>query len=106
MTSIYNFEVRGAARYMHNSILNIYGGKISNNEGINNTEIYSNKNVTIKDAPYNSINHTCSGAAIYANTNSKVLFIKEKYQIISQQISYFFLWLAIKIMKNIKKLKG
>ena len=47
------YEVRGAAIYLQSSTLNIFGGKICNNKGINNSEIYSNENSTNGDYTLN-----------------------------------------------------
>ena len=44
MDNNYSYNVKRVAIYLRTSTLNIFGGKICNNTGINNSEIYSNEN--------------------------------------------------------------
>ena len=48
MESNYIYDARGVGIYLKCAKLYMYGGKICNNEGINNTNIFSNKNSTNK----------------------------------------------------------
>ena len=67
--------VRGAGIYMNNCILNIYNGKICNNQGINNSSIFSNINSTTlkKNA---TIHQNCQGIGIFASKNSEIYLHK------------------------------
>ena len=68
---------RGAGIYMiNNSILNMYGGKISNNKGINNTRIYSNINSTILKDKNAKLEQNCKGVGIFATKNSQIFLYK------------------------------
>ena len=67
------YEVRGAAIYLQSSTLNIFGGKICNNKGINNSEIYSNENSTNGDY---TLNQRFLGAIIYSDNVSNVNLYK------------------------------
>ena len=73
--SNYLYDVKGAGIYLNNSSLNMYGGKISNNEGINNTEIYTNKNWANNSSNYR-LSQSCFGTAIYAEAKSKINLYK------------------------------
>ena len=77
MEKDYIFDIKGVGIYLICAKLYMYGGVIYNNEGINNTDIYSNKNST------NSINsnlyglyQTCSGIGIYGQSYSKIYLYK------------------------------
>ena len=68
---------RGTGIYMINkSILKIYGGKISNNKGINNSIIFSNLNSTILKDKEAKLEKNCKGIGIFANKNCKVFLYK------------------------------
>ena len=77
MTNSYFFDVKGVGIYLYHSILNIYGGKICNNKGINNTEIYSNKNSTNNNSTnLYGLYQRCCGIAIFEDIYSKVNLYK------------------------------
>ena len=72
MAKTYTYDVKGIAIYLRSSTLNIYGGKICNNKGINNSEIYSNENST--KSGY-SLNQRCLGI-IFSEYFSKIYLHK------------------------------
>ena len=68
---------RGAGIYMINkSILKMYGGKIVNNKGINNSIIYSNINSTILKDKEAKLEQNCKGVGIFTNKNCKLFLYK------------------------------
>ena len=73
MDNNYSYNVKGVAIYLRTSTLNIFGGKICNNTGINNSEIYSNENSS--NGEY-SLNQQCYGCAIYAENYARVNLYK------------------------------
>ena len=73
MGTNYSYDVRGTAIYLQNSTLNVFGGKICNNEGINNSEIYSNENST--NGAY-SLDQRLLGSVIFSENCSKVNLYK------------------------------
>ena len=68
--------VRGAGIYMNNCILNIYNGKICNNQGINNSSIFSNINSTTLKKKNATIHQNCQGIGIFASKNSEIYLYK------------------------------
>ena len=71
------FCTRGVGLYMINkSILHMYGGKISNNKGINNSFVYTNINATNQKIKNAGINQSCQGIGIYAHKNSEIYLHK------------------------------
>ena len=68
--------VRGAGIYMNNCILNIYNGKICNNQGINNSSIFSNINSTTLKKKNATIHQNCQGIGIFASKNSEIYLHK------------------------------
>ena len=71
------FCTRGVGLYMINkSILHMYGGKISNNKGINNSVVYTNINATNQKVKNAGINQSCQGIGIYAHKNSEIYLHK------------------------------
>ena len=76
MQKDYSFEVRGAGIHLMFSKLYMYGGIICNNEGIINTDIYSNKNSTNNNSKEYGIYQRCFGAAIFAEDHSKIYLYK------------------------------
>ena len=66
------YDSRRTGIYLYLSILNLFGGRICNNEGINNREIYSNKNSTNNDntAVY-TLNKRCFRTGIFAELIQK-----------------------------------
>ena len=68
---------RGAGIYMINkSILNMYGGKIINNKGINNSKIYSNTESTEFKNKSKKLFQNCQGIGIFANKNCQLFLHK------------------------------
>ena len=71
------FCTRGVGLYMMNKcILHMYGGKISNNKGINNSVVYSNINATNQKIKNAGINQSCQGIGIFAISNSEIYLHK------------------------------
>ena len=70
MQKDYSFEVRGAGMDLMFSKLYLYGGIICNNEGIINSDIYSNKNYTNNNSKGYGIYQRCFGSAIFAEDHS------------------------------------
>ena len=69
--------VRGAGIYMcNNCILNMYDGKICNNQGINNSSIFSNINSTTLKKKTATIHQNCQGIGIFASKNSEIYLHK------------------------------
>ena len=68
--------VRGVGIYMNNCILNIYNGKICNNQGINNSSIFSNINSTTLKKKNATIHQNCQGIGIFASKNSEIYLHK------------------------------
>ena len=68
---------RGAGIYMINkSILNMFGGKIMNNQGINNTKIYSNINSTKVKKKDGKLEQNCRGIGIFASKSCQLFLHK------------------------------
>lgn len=68
---------RGAGIYMINkSILNMFGGKISNNQGINNSKIYSNINSTKVKKKGGKLEQNCKGIGIFASKSCQLFLHK------------------------------
>ena len=85
MTNNYVFDVKGVGIYLYHSLLNIYGGKICINKGINNTDIYSNKNSQILIIQTYMVYVNVVVELQYLKTLIlKLIYIKGKYQIILQ----------------------
>jgi len=82
MENDYIFEVRGVVIFMNCAKLYMYGGKISNNEGINNTNIFSNifsnKNSTNSNNNQKlyGLYQRYLGIAIYSEGYSKIYLYK------------------------------
>ncbi len=72
MNNNYRYSTLGTGIYMtNNSVLNMYNGKISNNEARNHSVVKTNSDYTI-DEKEKGINQTCTGIGICANSNSEV----------------------------------
>ena len=72
MSSDLRYDVEGAI-FLENTSFNMYGGKICNNQSINNSEIYSNENSTNNNIKSNyNIYQRCFGTAIYADYTTKL----------------------------------
>ena len=68
---------RGAGIYMINkSILNMFGGKIYNNQGINNSKIYSNINSTQIKKKDGKIEQNCQGVGIFSSKSCQLFLHK------------------------------
>ena len=76
MTDDYSFDIKGVGIYLTCSKLYMYGGIIFKNEGINNTDIYSNQNSTNYNSILFGLYQRCSGIAIYAQEYSKFYLYK------------------------------
>ena len=77
MEDDYVFDVGGEAIFLTCSKLYMYGGKICYNEGINNTEIYSNKNSTNNNnIKIFGLYQRCFGIAIFGQRYSKIYLYK------------------------------
>ena len=76
MTKNINYDVKGAI-FLEISTLKMLGGKICNNQLINNSDIYSNENSTNNETSSTySVIQRSTGAAIYADYVSKVYLCK------------------------------
>ena len=77
METTYAYDSRGAGIYINTSILNMYDGKIYNNEGINNSDIYSNQNGTNYNSP-KSVNlyQRCLGTGIFGDNKCSINLYK------------------------------
>ena len=71
MTKNLTYDVKGGI-FLENSTFNMFGGKICNNQLINNSDIYSNENSTNNGNTAYSVSQRSIGAAIYADYISKV----------------------------------
>ena len=68
---------RGVGLYLINKcILHMYGGKISNNKGINNSVVYTNINSTNLKLKNAGLNQSCQGIGIFAHKISEVYLHK------------------------------
>ena len=77
METGYIYDSRGVGIFMYCSILNMYDGKICNNEGINNSDIYTNKDATNNNnAKTLNLYQRCLGIGIYADLNSHIYLHK------------------------------
>ena len=76
MESNYIYEVKGAGISLTCSKLYMYGGIICYNEGINNTDISSNKNSTNNNSKLYGLNQCCLGIAILSENYSKLYLYK------------------------------
>ena len=76
MKKDYIYDAKGAGIFMNYAELYMYGGKICKNEGIINTDIYSNQNSTNFNSQLYGIYHRCSGIAIYGKYDSKLYLYK------------------------------
>ena len=72
------FDIRGVGIFLSCSTLYMYGGIICNNEGKNNTDIFSNNNSTNNNnyIKLNGLYQRCSGVAIFSENNSKLYLYK------------------------------
>ena len=76
MTGNLGYDNKGVI-YLIISTLNMYGGKICNNQCINNSDIYSNENSTNNNVEtVYSVYQRCYGGVIYADYVSKVYLHK------------------------------
>ena len=73
ITSNIVYDVRGAAIYLYSSTLNVFGGKICNNKGVNNSEIYSNENSTVGNY---SLYQRVMGAVIFSDNFANINLYK------------------------------
>lgn len=72
MNNYYRYATLGTGIYMTNSsVLNMYNGKIINNQAQNHSIVVTNSDYT-NDSMKKSVNQTCMGVGIYANSNSEV----------------------------------
>jgi hypothetical protein len=70
------YDAKGAI-YLSNSTFNMYGGKICNNQCINNCELFTNENSTNNENSTSyDIYQRSVGAAIYANHTVKIHLYK------------------------------
>ena len=77
MEKTYFFDIRGVGIYLGNSSLNMKDGKICNNQGINNSDIYTNKNSTNNNNHIEtSLTQRCSGVGICAEGSSEIFLHK------------------------------
>ena len=58
-------------------ILNMYNGKICNNQGINNSFIFSNINSSNLKKANATLHQNCQGVAIFAIKNSEIIFYEK-----------------------------
>ncbi len=72
VSNIYRYNTQGTGIYMiNNSILNMYSGKISNNEAQNHSVVSTNTEYTTSKKQQ-GISQNCEGVGIFASTNSEV----------------------------------
>ena len=72
IVNFYRYNTQGTGIYMiNNSILNMYSGKISNNEALNHSVVNTNTEYT-DSKKQRGISQSCEGVGIYANSNSEV----------------------------------
>ena len=77
MENSYSYDSRGAGIYLNSSILYFSGGIICNNEGINNTDIYSNQNSTNNNNPKTlTLSQRCLGIGIFVDNKSSIYLQK------------------------------
>ena len=77
METYYIYDSKGVGIFMNCSILNMYDGKICNNEGINNSDIYTNKDAINNNNPKGiNLYQRCLGIAIFSDLNSHIHLYK------------------------------
>ena len=74
MEQTFMFDMRGVGIYLIRSILNMFGGKICDNEAINNTDIYSNQNSTNGNNRAFSLSQRIYGTGIFGEKSSIFLY--------------------------------